>query len=61
MIERQKRGSFFSVLLFAAVALVVVLVTQQALAASIGRFVAQLWVSVLDVVLRLIGAVFGGS
>lgn len=46
--------------LLITVALVAVLVTQRALAASIGAFVAQLWVSVMDAVLRLIGAMFGG-
>jgi hypothetical protein len=56
----QARGSIFSALLVAAAALVVVLVTQQTLAASLGAFVAQLWVSVMDAVLRLIGAMFGG-
>lgn len=60
MIERQKRGSLFSVLVLAAVAVVIVLVTQRALAASVGQFVAQLWVSVMDAVLRLVAALFGG-
>lgn len=35
------------------------LITQQAAAAGLGRLVAGLWVSTMDVVLRLIGSVFG--
>jgi hypothetical protein len=61
MIGQQKRRRFVSLLLLAAGALVVVLLTQRAMAASIGQFAAQLWVSVLGVVLRLMGAMFGGS
>jgi hypothetical protein len=40
-------------------AIVAVLATQHAVAAGVGRFVANLWVSVFDVVLRLIAAIFG--
>lgn len=54
------RGLFLWVALLVAVAVAVLLLTQRALAASAGAFVAQLWVSVMDAVLRLIAAMFGG-
>lgn len=56
----RKMGSLFPALAFIALAFVVVLLSQHALAAGLGRFVAQLWVSVMDAVLRLLGAMFGG-
>jgi len=42
-------------------AIVLVLLTQQALAVSLGRFVAWLWVSTMDVVLGILGGALGGG
>lgn len=56
---RRRPGSLFIVLAGVALALVLFLLTQQALAASLGRFVGWLWVSTMDVVLRILGGAFG--
>lgn len=39
----------------------IVLMTQQALAGALARWLAGLWVSIMDLVLRLIAAVFGAA
>jgi len=57
---RRRPGSLPIILGAAVLALVLVLLTQQALAISLGRFVAWLWVSTMDVVLRILGGAFGG-
>lgn len=59
--QRARRGSLPIALVLIVLALVVALITQHAVAAQVGRFVAWLWVSVMDVVMRLVGAVFGGG
>lgn len=57
--DRPKAGSLLLLLGVLVLAIVAVLATQHAVAAGVGRFVANLWVSVFDVVLRLIAAIFG--
>ena len=56
---RGRSGSLPLVLGVAVLALVLVLFTQQALAASLGSFVGWLWVSTMDVVLRILGGALG--
>ena len=46
-------------LAIAAVA-VLVLMTQEAAAARVGSFIGGLWVSTMEAVMSLVGAVFGG-
>jgi hypothetical protein len=41
-------------------ALVLALLTQQALAAQLGRWLAGVWMSTVEVVLRLLAPLFGG-
>ncbi len=57
---RRRPGSLPIVLAAIVLTLVLVLLTQQALAVSLGRFVGWLWVSTMDVVLRILGGAFGG-
>ena len=57
-LQKPKRPFAVVVLvLLAAVALAAF--TQQAAAARLGELVADLWVSAMSVVLRMIGALFG--
>lgn len=58
---RRRRGSLPMILAGVVLAIVLVLLTQQALALSLGRFVAWLWVSTMDVVLGILGGVLGGG
>ena len=61
MTERPKSGSLLPALGILVLAAGIAAMTQQALAASIGQFVAQLFVSVMDAVMRLLGGLFGAA
>jgi hypothetical protein len=47
------------VLLVLAILVLIAAMTQRAAAAQLGGFVAWLWVSTMDIVVRLLGPVFG--
>jgi hypothetical protein len=47
-------------LVLAALALVLVLAMQRTFAAAVGGWLGGLWVSVVEAVLRLLGAFLGG-
>lgn len=59
MAKAQRRGGLGLMLLILAAVLAALLLSQQAAAARIGGAVAGIWISVMSVVLRLIGAIFG--
>ncbi|MDX2277833.1 MAG: hypothetical protein NW206_20465 [Hyphomonadaceae bacterium] len=56
----KKSGHALPVLLLVVGMIVLVLVTQRAIFGATAGFVAGLWVSVMDVVFRLVASVFGG-
>jgi hypothetical protein len=56
----RKRGAAWTVFGLAALALVLALAMQQTFAAALGGWLGGLWVSVVEAVLRLLGAFLGG-
>jgi len=56
----KQAGSAILMLFAAVVAIALVLLTQQAIAAQLGGFVAGLWVSTMGAVMSFIAAAVGG-
>ncbi len=57
-----RAGKLNPLLALAAIAAVagLALLTQEAAAARVGRFIGGLWVSTVETVMRLLAALFGG-
>lgn len=58
---KAKTGSALPFVLLIGAVVAIVLLTQQAIAGALARWLAGLWVSIMDLVLRLIAAVFGAG
>ncbi len=56
--QLKRRGAFFIAAIL--LALLLALMLQHSLAAGLARWFAGVWVSTMDLVLRLIGPLFGG-
>ncbi|MFT3727821.1 MAG: hypothetical protein QM759_08365 [Terricaulis sp.] len=55
---KQRTGGWVLVAILAVV--LIALMTQHALAEGVGRLLADLWISVVAVVLKLFASIFGG-
>lgn len=59
-VPNRKSGHALPVLALGVGVIVLLLMTQHAISGAVARFIGGLWVSVLDVVLRLTVGIFGG-
>jgi hypothetical protein len=58
--ETKRRGHLLPALALIAGAIVLVLLTQRAIAAAVAGFVAGVWVSAMELVFGLLGGLAGG-
>ncbi len=58
---KARRGSVLPFALVVGVVVALVLMMQNALAGGLARWLAGLWVSIMDLIVRLIAAVFGAG